>query len=139
METIVEEISERNRRSCNIIIHGLPESKSKTTKSRVDHDNNLMGLLTERFCSIDMDCSFKSYRIGKPRNDPRPLKIIFKSSSVVAEFSRNFDDSALRDIDPKLEVVRFSRDRTPAERKHLSDLRSQLKNRTYEGESEISP
>lgn len=41
VETINKELSDRQHRSCNIIIYNLPESNSKTLAMRVDIDNNL--------------------------------------------------------------------------------------------------
>lgn len=139
MESVIEEIADRGRRSRNIILYDIPENKSKTLTVRVKHDNDLVLKLIESFCTPGRDNSFKSSRLGRIQgNRPRPLKIIFNSSDITVDFSKNFDSSVLSRIDDKLTGVSFSRDRTPSERKHLAELKSSLKRRIESGESDLT-
>lgn len=139
VELVVEEIADRERRSRNIIIYNLPENKNKTVSVRVKHDNDLVTLLVGAFCTSNHENDFKTFRIGRPHGDrPRPLRVIFKRSDSVLDFSRNFDSSSLKNIDDRFTGINYSRDRTPAERKHLEDLRSSLKRRTDSGEPDLT-
>lgn len=138
-EATISEINERERRSKNIIIYNLPESKSNTTSIRIDHDTRHIAKLIASFCTSEVDASFKSYRIGRPSKDnSRPLKVILKNSDAVIEFCKNFDPSILDHLEPDLRKVSISRDRTPMERKYLQDLRAELKNRTDNGEVDLT-
>lgn len=139
VDSVIEEISDRNRRACNIILYGISECKSKTLSVRISHDNDLVSTLVQPFCKSGDDHSFKSFRIGKSSTaKPRPLKVIFKHSGSVQEFAKNFDSTVLSDINPNFENVSFSRDRTLHERKQLSDLRTQLKERQDGGEADLT-
>lgn len=139
VESVLEEINDRERRSRNVIIYNLPESASSTISVRIDHDKNLISKLTNVLCTTNPVTIFKSYRIGRSsKNKIRPLKVIFKDSGCVMDFCKNFDQKSLPDLDPNLKNVSVSRDRTPNERKHLFDLRAALKDRTESGETDLT-
>jgi hypothetical protein len=139
VETILEEINDRELRSRNIIFYNVPESSSSSTSIRIDHDKSITSKLIHSFCTSDPDCSFKLYRVGRPvKNKPRPLKVIFQTPNPVMDICKNFDPKRLVDIDPSLENVSLSRDRTLHERKYLSDLRATLKERTDKGENDLT-
>jgi hypothetical protein len=139
VESIAGELAERQRRSRNIIIYNLPECTSKTLATKVEHDTNLVSILVDAFCNSDPNTSFKCHRIGKASaNKTRPLRVVFRNQDSVINFSSNFDQTAVRTMDAKLREVTFSRDRTPAERKHLNELRVLLKQRIDGGEENIT-
>lgn len=142
IESVLEEINDRERRTRNILIYNLPESTSNTTSSKLEHDKNLISKLTSTFCTSDsIDSSFKCHRIGQPskdKNKPRPIKVMFKDPSVVTHFWKKFDQSRIAGIYPDSQNVSVGRDRTPAERKYLSELRETLKSRTDSGELDLT-
>lgn len=138
-EATIAEINERERRSRNVILYNLPESKNNTASVRIEHDSNLISKIIAKFCPSDSEASFKSYRIGRPLKDrSRPLKVIFKKSTVVMELCKNFSPSDLVEQEPNLRDVGISRDRTPAERKYLQELRATLKEMTDSGEADLT-
>lgn len=139
IDLVVEEINDRERRTCNVIVYNVPESTSGTTSVRVDHDHNMISKLTSSFCTVSDDSPFKSHRLGRPaRNNCRPLRVTFKKSDLVVDFCKNFDKSRLLGLDPCLKDVAISRDRTPKERKYLADLRVSLNERVENGETDLT-
>lgn len=139
IETVIEEFHDRERRSRNVILYNIPESKSKTLSVRIEHDNKHISELTSHFGSSELDYAFKSYRIGRPSQDKaRPLKVVFRSVGAVMDFCKNFQQTGLRNLNSDLHSVSLSRDRTPTERKHLNELRDTLKARTDNGETDLT-
>lgn len=137
VEPVLEELVDRTRRSKNLIFHDLPESGSKVLTKRIEHDNRLVSVLLQNFCNDN--ATFKSFRIGKPSGvKPRPLKVVLAGNGDVGEFAKNFDQSRLKDLDPLLGKVTFSRDRTVLERRHLANLRAELQRRTDAGEVNLT-
>lgn len=139
LETVIEEFHDRERRSRNVILYNIPESKSKTLSVRIEHDSKHISELTCHFGNLDLDYAFKSYRIGRPSQDKvRPLKVVFRSVGAVMDFCKNFQQTGLRNLNSDLHSVSLSRDRTPTERKHLNELRDTLKARTDNGETDLT-
>lgn len=139
IETVIEEFHDRERRSRNVIVYNVPESKSRTVSVRIQQDDALISKLTSSFGSSELDYAFKSYRIGRPNKDKhRPLKVVFKNTSTVADFCKNFNPADLKNLDSDLHDVSLSRDRTPTERKYLNELRDTLKARTEGGETDLT-
>lgn len=138
VESVLEEINDRSRRLKNLILHDLPESGNNSMPKRVEHDNRLVSNLLIGF-GIN-NANIKSFRIGKSLtgNKPRPLKVVLDSVNDVNEFAKKFDSSKLEGLDPLLSKVNFSRDKTLLERKHLANLRAELKRRSDAGETDLT-
>jgi hypothetical protein len=140
VENVVEEVRDRELRSFNVILHGIPEGKSKTSAERIKHDHDSINKILEALCKTNSSKSFKFFRIGRATQGKiRPLKVIFKNKSDVSDLFNNFDLNILLNIDSDFfRDASISRDRTALEREHLSKLRAELKNRTDAGEDGLT-
>lgn len=140
-EDIISEIEDRAKRSRNIILHNLPESKSRDVALKQSYDKKLVRDITEKIDVvhvIEVE-SIKLYRIGKPKDGKaRPLKVILKSVEEVKIFIEKFSGDLVKEINPAFSTVGITRDRTERERLHLNKLREELDTRTTEGETNLS-
>lgn len=134
-ENMFEELNDRKRRACNVIVHGLKESKSTSSSVIRKHDLDLVEQIMKEAGLNIRAANTSCFRIGKNAKDkPRPLKICMPSESDAISMFRNFNprnatDEALKDIN-------LNRDRTLRERQHLFGLRETLKNRIETGDSD---
>lgn len=136
VEAVLEESADRTRRAHNVLVHGAPESNSKTVATRIKHDNDIAAKLVDQFLHSEGMHPFKTLRLGGPSSKkPRPLKIIFNNVGDVTELMKNFNND---DLDQTLPDIRISRDRTPTERQLLNDIREELKRRTAAGEVNLT-
>lgn len=139
LEEVMGEIGERNRRGLNAIVYNLSESQSKDIGTRVSHDRNQ---LLELGQVIGFNFNFevtKLLRIGRPKkNNPRPLKIVFRNEMDVRDFLGRFSGANLKDGNGGFSSLSASRDRTIRERKHLNSLRAELEARVKKGEKDIT-
>lgn len=139
LDMVFEEMSDRDKRSHNVIVYGVDENTSKVTNVRIKFDNDLIATIVNALFPEDVSCKFKSSRIGKVSNKgPRPLKIFFQDRNDAFGFFAKFDKSLVKELSPALANVSVSRDRTPHERKLLENLRSQLKSRLDSGETGLT-
>ncbi len=84
---IYREMQERGNRQKNIIIHRIPESSSRETRDRIDHDEEMveqlfmeLGLTNVIKARIREDIKFLR-RLGTPgesEREPRPLQVGFR-------------------------------------------------------------
>lgn len=139
VESILEESSDRLRRSCNLIVYNLPESNSKELDSRVRYDTEKVEVMIRTFCPSQVVLNVKCHRIGATSGkSPRPLRVILPTNPDVQNFMKNFKKDDLASIDPILADVTVSRDRSPRERDYLNVLREQLKRRSESGEEGLT-
>ncbi|KAG5875030.1 hypothetical protein JTB14_008139 [Gonioctena quinquepunctata] len=86
-ETLYNEIQERARRSKNVLIHNLKESNLRDHKDRISHDiENAINILSPMEIS---SADIKVFRLGKPGNKPRPLKVIFDNEEAALTCIKN--------------------------------------------------
>lgn len=139
LEGIVQEIGDRSRRVCNVIIYNVIENASKDVKKRIDHDK---GILNEMGRVIDYSFDFntvKLYRIGKPKKDKiRPLKLVFRTQNEATECIKKFISGNLKESNSNFSDISISRDKTDRERQHLKNLREELEKRLKNGESNLT-
>lgn len=138
-EDIVQEIGDRSRRVCNIIVYNLSESSSKDVKKRIDNEKSLLKEIGQ---AIDYNFDFdtvKLLRIGKPNKDGiRPLKLVFHTLAEVKIFINKFTTANLKVSNGKFSDVSVSRDKTYRERQYLKNLREELEIRTKNGERNLT-
>lgn len=136
-ESTIEEINERKRRSCNVIVHGLVESKSSSTDAAKQHDKTLVGLILNKAGQGDLLTSARFFRIGtKDQSKPRPIKVCLPSENSAISVFQSLGNCT--DLGEELEGMSLSRDRTLMERRHLACLRETLKARTEAGEPDLT-
>ena len=129
---------EKSNRQCNLIIHNLPESASKETEDRVDHDlKEVKGIF--QHLEVDDATVTQPVRLGKKvedSNKPRLLKV-----TVNSEGSRRRVLSCAKQLkrskNQTLSRVYITPDLTYEERERNRKLREELKKRRGQGEPVI--
>lgn len=128
-EELISEIQERNARAKNIVIVGIPQSKSSISIERYEHDKKEILKLTS---TMYAECPEpeKIFRLGKPKTDgTRPLKVCHKSEEIAK--------TLLRNRSTKFENIKIFSDQTVGQRKYLQNLKIELQTRTTNGETDL--
>lgn len=126
-DDFLSEFHDRNMRKNNIIVVGLPESKTKSTTERYEEEKVEIEKILK---SIYSDCPQpgKIIRLGKFSADrTRAIKVCFASEEVAKAILRN--KNCLKD-----DHVKIFSDQTPHQRKHMQNLVRELDKRTADGE-----
>ena len=120
----VKEIDARKRRSQNLMIYNLPESKDDNSDQRQEFDKNL---INEIASSLDVKLDdFKGYRIEIRSTDKiRPLKIVFDNKRNRRDFLSQAKHIRLKAPD-KLKKTIITADMTPAQREERKTLLREL-------------
>jgi len=80
--TLLQEISERERFSPNVIIRGIPESTYFILADRITSDTTRISEALQPYFTA-LTASLKSIRLGKPSDrGPHPLKVFLPSKEV---------------------------------------------------------
>lgn len=125
-ESIIAEMNEREFRSKNIIISGIPEPESSNKMERINIDKNkVISVIKE------IDTNFpepeKILRLGKYNaKKTRPVKVCFKQQEIAKSILRNRNSV-------KTESIKIYSDQTPRQQKYLKNLKNEL-NRRLQGE-----
>lgn len=115
-EEIMGELQDRERRSKNIMIYNLEESSSN---ENIDQDIVNVKCTIQSVRKINVD-NIKIMRLGvKRQGTTRPLKVILNSKEDALDIIKN----KFKCRNP----IKIDHDRTPKQRKHLQDLKEQLK------------
>ncbi|KAG8267414.1 pre-mRNA-splicing factor cwc22 [Homalodisca vitripennis] len=116
LESTLAEFHDRTRRSKNIMVYNLKESKDSDVSRKRQHDLELVNKL---FISILPTTSFKdikTFRVGqKQPGKVRPLKVILDNAADVPVIIGKFRADSVTLVDPCFASVKLSRDRTPRE------------------------
>ncbi|KAJ3646392.1 hypothetical protein Zmor_023982 [Zophobas morio] len=133
IEQSIQEISERDKRKCNIIIYGLKEANNMSKQQQIAADANIVQKLTT---DLQISESSSPVRLGKydPSKDSqmRPIQITLNSAEAAFTAIGNF--IKLRSSN-KWTNVSISRDRTPMQIKLFKAVKEDLKRRTDNGEN----
>lgn len=135
--SILQEISERERCSRNVIIRGLKESSSSVIEERISDDTSKIAETINPYFP-EVVANLKSIRLGKPNDrGPRPLKVFFSSKEIALKLVSDFNKNA-RGLPPNsgLRSVTMTRDRTPLERESIRLVYTELENRKKNGETD---
>lgn len=130
-EEVIIELNERNERSKNILISGIPELISTDPKERLEYDKSTVRNTLQ---TIYTDCPEpeKIFRIGKYYPDKkRIIKVCFESKNTAKQILRN--KSNLKNNEIKI----FS-DQTPQQQAYFKVLKSELESRLKNGEKNLS-
>lgn len=130
LETIISEISDRKKRSKNVIMFGVPESPpdvDSETRRKQDQES-----VKEALANITQSESpIAVLRLGKQLNQaPRPLKLVFSSRTQAVRILKN-----ARNLH---RGIKIKNDLTPYQREYLIKLREELDERTKRGESNLT-
>lgn len=129
-ENIIAEINERELRSKNIIISGIPEPKSSNKMERIQIDKNEV---TSVIKQIDNNCPEpeRILRLGKyDVKKTRPIKLCFKSQETAKSILRYKNNI-------KTENIKIYSDQTPKQQKYLKNLKDELNRRLENGEKNL--
>lgn len=138
VQTILQEITERERCSRNIIIRGITESSSSVLEERISEDTSKIVKVIEPYFSKVPE-NLKSIRRGKPIDrGPRPLKVFFSSKEIASNLVSDFNKNA-RSLSPDSSVrsIAMTRDRTPLEHESIRLIYAELDNRKKNSETDL--
>lgn len=127
-QDVVEEIREREIRSKNVVVFGVPESSEKQADMQsIDDSTHIQAILQ----TADISAAPKKvFRLGKRIvGKVRPIKVVFSDSSVVKDLLRNKKCNG---------NIQVKSDLTPAQQSHLKQLNAELKRRVDNGESDLT-
>lgn len=134
---LIQELSERERCSSNVIAYGIPELHSRSSREKIANDKKFVFELFFNL-SINVPTDVKLFRIGKNyNNDPRPLKIIFKSKTEAASLLSSLNETR-RNYVYLPPGIRFVRDKSKLERQLLRESHEELERRMHNGEKDLS-
>lgn len=129
-EDIIKEIQERNIRSKNIIVVGIPESNLKTAQERHKYDKNEVTKII-KVIEPKSNEPTKTIRLGQYKtNQNRPIKVFFNSEEEAKEILRNKNNL-------KKDHIKIFSDQTPNQKKYLLNLKEELGKRTANGEANL--
>jgi len=136
--TLLQEISERERSSRNIIIPGIPESSSDNVTERISSDSLKISEIIQPYFP-DLPTNLKFIRLGKPSNrGAGPLKLFLSSTevalNVITDYNNGVKDLPIASTDHRISVVR---DRTLREREFIRSVYADLENRRKNGETNM--
>lgn len=125
------------KRSVNLIIHGVEESPSADTNECISFDNVAINKLFP-ICSASSDNIVNVTRLGRPitTNKSRPSKLTLCNQCDVNSFISKF--LAIKRKSPSsITNISVVKDRTQAERRHIKDVYTEYHNRVNAGEQNI--
>jgi regulator of replication initiation timing len=136
---LLQELSEREKCMCNIIVHGLQESQELLSTSRASDDIKLINNYLHPF-SMSLPPNPKSFRLGRALSGkPRPLKVVFPNKELALNFISDFNTN-LRSSESGITQIpiKISRDRTFVERQEIRRVYVEFDKRRKQGEQNIS-
>ncbi|KAE9536418.1 hypothetical protein AGLY_007207 [Aphis glycines] len=85
---LINELSDREKCSCNVIVHGLDKSSSTKSEDRIFEVTILLTTIIHPL-SLSLPSCLTLLRVGRPNTEgPRPVKIVFLSKIVLSNLSR---------------------------------------------------
>lgn len=136
VEKIIQEVSERDRRKCNIILFGCREI-CDSSRGQADSDIDMIQKMSSL---VQLDAvDGKITRLGKfdgTKTDlARPLRITLRSEAAVFAALKNFGRARQSEM---FNGVSMSRDRTPMQIQLHRGVRMELDERLKKGEKDLS-
>lgn len=136
MERVIGEISDRERRKCNVIVFGCKETAAESNREQNQYDQQMVKEILSTLGVRDVEP--KSIRLGKydvtKVDSCRPIKVTLPSELTVFTILRSAN--ALKSS-TKFAGLFISRDKTPFQLKMHNDARQELKRRRDNGESNL--
>ena len=127
---VADELSERNKRKCNIVVHNLPEPP--TTNSQSD-TNCFLGICHD---SLDLNVEvIKSVRLGQKQTS-RPRSLLLKLSNE-ASCNQVLSQAPKLRFSSTWNQIYIQPDMTPTEREAYRKLQEEIKRRKSLGESNL--
>jgi chromosome segregation ATPase len=138
LPSLLQELSERERCSCNVIVYGIPESSSALPIDRISNDAILLSEAFQPYL-IPLPTNLKSIRLGKPTDrGPRALKVFLSSKETALKLISDFNAvKRSRPVDNVIQPISITRDRTRREREDIRRTYAELDSRKKNGETNI--
>jgi len=134
-----EEEEDKERRKCNVIIHGLKEPTATEAEDRREEDFALAEELLHKLSCDDVSVNHIA-RLGAPSTDSdskvRPVKLELASADSRNKVLRNAKNLR-RERDASWKNIFLHRDLTPREREARRQLVQELKDRKTAGEANL--
>ncbi|KOB68885.1 Uncharacterized protein OBRU01_17663 [Operophtera brumata] len=130
VQNIMTEIKEREDRSKNIIIIGIPEPTSENTDDRRQVDKTEVLKITK---TVNAECPepVNIFRLGKYNSDKRrPIKVCFNSQVPVMSILRNRNNM-------KSDTIKLYSDQTLQQQAYMRNLKEELKQRVNDGDKSL--
>jgi len=90
---LINELSDREKCSCNVIVHGLAKSSSTKSEDRIFEVTTLLTAIIHPLSLSLLSC-LKLLRVGRPNSEgPRPVKIVFSTKDCALKFVKDFNIS----------------------------------------------
>lgn len=133
-EDIVQEITERDKRKCNLILFGVSEQQG-TSEDRMLADKTLVTDVLNTVNITPYEANLKPIRLGKYTPEKtRPIKVTLESENQVLIVIKKARE--LRNMD-RYKLISFSLDRTPKQIEYYREVRKSLDERKRNGETDI--
>ena len=127
---VIREMNDRQFRASNILVFGVHESSNNSQDQSSDQDVNVVGPILNEILSTNCRI-IRTRRIGKPKDSkPRPICVGLVSS----EMARSILKNKHRYKGP----YKITDDKTPSQRLELDQLRTCLRERQAEGDSNLT-
>jgi len=128
---VVNELHNRDRRKCNVVVHNLPES---VDQQESHNDTNSFLEICRSVFNLDVEI-IKCYRLGKKQSS-RPRSLLIQLSN---EMSRNqvLSNAPKLRFSSTMKQVYIQQDMTPTERETYKKLYEELKRRRSQGENNL--
>lgn len=121
-ENTIAEINEREFRSKNIVISGIPEPESLNREERMNMDKNKVLNILQKIDQAYPEPE-KTFRLGKYNaKKSRPIKVCFKSQEIAKSVLRNRKKV-------NIDNIKIYSDQTPQQLKFLKNLKDELHQR----------
>ena len=131
----LEEEREIEKRKCNLIFYGVPESEETIPVDRMEADYQKVNeILTEK-TEVTREDIRDIFRVGKKSDNgtKRPLMLKFHDEERKMEVLRVCKNLSIIDNN-EIKTVFVNIDRTPKQREEFNKLRAEVKERTAKGE-----
>jgi len=129
---LLHELTERDKCSYSLIVHGLPESTASLANTRIADDFKSLSD-TAQLLTLSLPPDVKLFRLGGGgSNKVRPLKVIFPSKELASTFINEFNVGK-RNARAHSISIAVVRDRTLLERKHIRRVYTELEERKQNG------
>lgn len=137
---LLQELSELDKCSCNIIVYvyGLSESSSSLPADRISDDFRLLSKFLKPLLG-SLPFISKLFWLGRVNEKgPRPLKVILPSKEIAVNLLSNFKTALLsRDSNEPMFSLSITCDRTVPGRSHIRRVYSDLAERKNKDENNI--
>ncbi|KAK9751446.1 hypothetical protein QE152_g4999 [Popillia japonica] len=136
LEEIIAEISDRERRKCNLIIFGIEEQDfNKPRTNRIEGDKTIVTEILNSLHNVELS-NVAPVRLGKYQQaKKRPIKITLPSEQDVHAIIKNTKKLSQSRV---FQNVVVNTDRTPKQLQYYKDVKKLLQERIDAGEQNLT-